>query len=456
MGVRVEGYREKAIDLLESASVSVGDRIKVEKDDQSIEGILMPRTEGGAPDRVVLKLDNGYNVGIKVTENTKIDKLEEGGEPEMGGKELEISVDPKKPDVTIIGTGGTVASRIDYRTGAVHPEFSPSEIYNSAPKTTEIANIRTKTVCNVLSENMNPELWSKIGNMIARELNEKKVDGIVIAHGTDTMGYTASALSFMLQDLSKPVVLVGSQRSSDRPSSDATTNLTGAVSVATSDLGEVCVVMHGSSEDEYCLIHRGVKVRKCHTSRRDAFQTINDIPLGMVTDSEVKFLHERRRRKEKEGVKVKDGFEEKVAVIKVFPNIQSELIEGLLDRGYKGIVLEGTGLGHTPKSLYPSLERANDVGIPVAMTSQCIWGRTNMRVYSSGRDLLDLGVFSLGDMLPETAYVKMMWALDKTQERDEVKSIMKKNLAGEITTRTRPDVFLKPKLPGNDHERSGL
>ncbi|KXA95780.1 glutamyl-tRNA amidotransferase [candidate division MSBL1 archaeon SCGC-AAA259E19] len=441
----MKGYRDEAKDFLESASISIGDRIRIEKNGQCTQGLLMPRTEGGASNHVVLKLDNGYNIGIKVTENTKIEKLEEGREPTMGGGESEITPDPEKPDVTIIGTGGTVASKIDYRTGAVHPEFSPSEIYNSAPKTTEIANIRTETVCNVLSENMNPELWSKIGRAVGRELKEGEADGVVIAHGTDTMGYTASALSFMLQNPPKPVVLVGSQRSSDRPSSDATMNLTGAVSAAISDLGEVCVVMHGSSEDEFCLIHRGVKVRKCHTSRRDAFQTINDVPLGIIRDSEVEFLREKKGRNEDEGVEVKDGFEEKVALIKVFPGINPEVIEGLVDKGYKGIVLEGTGLGHVPQPLYPSLERASDLDVPVAMTSQCIWGRTNLRVYSTGRDLLDLGVFSLGDMLPETAYVKMMWVLDKTQNKGEVKSLMKENLAGEITPETRPDVFLKPK-----------
>lgn len=442
----MKGYQKRTKDLLESASVSIGDRIKVERGTQSFEGLLMPRTEGGAPDHIALKLDSGYNTGIKVTEDTKIRKLEEGKEPEMGKREAKVEPDPENPDVTIIGTGGTVASRIDYRTGAVHPAFSASEIYNSAPKIAKIANIKTNTACNVLSENMTPQLWSEIGNTVARELNEG-ADGVVVAHGTDTMGYTASALSFILKNLSKPVVLVGSQRSSDRPSSDAVLNLTGAVSAATSDLGEVCVVMHSSPEDESCLIHRGTKVRKCHTSRRDAFQSINASPLGRVRDEEVEFFGERKRRENGERVEVEDGFEERVALVKVFPNMQSGAIESLLDDGYKGIVLEGTGLGHVPKSLYPGIEKATEQEVPVAMTSQCIWGRTNMRVYSTGRDLLDLGVFSVGDMLPETAYIKMMWILDKTQDMEEVESLMKKNLAWEISSRGRADVFLKPELP---------
>lgn len=439
-------YKGKINDLLKSISASVGDKIRVNKEDQTFEGLLMPRTERGVPGHIVLKLDSGYNIGIEVTDNTEIEKLKEGKEPELGKTSQEIEPNPEKPDVTIIGTGGTVASRIDYRTGAVHPEFSASEIYSSAPEIAEIANINTTTACNVLSENMTPKLWTEIANTVAEELNEG-ADGAVIAHGTDTMGYTASALSFILKNLTKPVVLVGSQRSSDRPSSDAALNLVGAISAATSDLAEVCVTMHGSIEDEFSLIHRGTKVRKCHTSRRDAFQSVNVAPLGKVTNSGVEFFQSRKRREKGGKVEVESGFEERVALVKISPNVQADIIEGLLDKNYRGLILEGTGLGHVPKSLYSGIENAIEQGVPVAMTSQCIWGRTNMRVYSTGRDLLDLGVFPLENMLPETAYVKMMWVLDKTQDMEEVKRLMRKNIAREIAPRSEAGIFLKPNLP---------
>ncbi len=445
----MKGYEGKAKKLLDSTDASVGDRIKVKKGKQEFEGLLMPRTEGGPESHIVLKLDNGYNMGIKAEGDLKVEKIKEGKEPEIGRGGEGIEPEEDKPDIVILGTGGTVASRIDYRTGAVHPAFSASEIYNTAPEIADIANIKTETVCNVLSENMNPELWNEIGNSVAEVLNSG-ADGAVIAHGTDTMGYTASALSFMLKNLSKPVVLVGSQRSSDRPSSDASLNLTGAVTAAASDLSEVGVVMHGSTEDDFCFIHRGVKVRKCHTSRRDTFQSINEMPIGMVKDQEVEFFQERERRKEDVEVEVEDGFEEKVALVKIYPGIQSDRIDNLVDGGYKGIILEGTGLGHTPETLYSGIERAVENDIPVGMSSQCLWGRTNMRVYSTGRDLLDLGVFSVEDMLPETAYVKMMWILDKTQDRYEVESLMKKNIAGEISSRTKVEPFLKPKTPKED------
>lgn len=441
----MKGYKNDAKKLLESVSAKAGDRIKIEKENQEFEGLLMPRTRGGSGEHLVLKLDNGYNIGIKATPETEIEKISEGKEPQIEKSGREIEPDPEKPDVSIIGTGGTVASKIDYRTGAVHPAFSAGEIYNSAPEIAEIANIHAETACNVLSENMNPKLWCEIAEKTAEELRSG-AEGVVIAHGTDTMGYTASALSFMFRDLSKPIVLVGSQRSSDRPSSDAALNLIGAVSAAVSDLGEVCVVMHGSTNDDFCLIHRGTKVRKCHTSRRDAFQSINHHPLGRVRNGEVEFFGDKRNRGDDE-FELKKGFEEKVALLKVYPGIQSEVIENLIDEGYKGIVLEGTGLGHTPESLQGGVKKAVEEEIPVAMTSQCLWGRTNMRVYSTGRDLLELGVLPLGDMLPETAYVKMMWVLNRTKDIEEVKSLMKRNLAGEITSRTRADSFLDPNIP---------
>ncbi|KXB02764.1 glutamyl-tRNA amidotransferase [candidate division MSBL1 archaeon SCGC-AAA261D19] len=439
------GYRGKARELLESKSISVGDRVKIRKKGRTYEGLLMPRIELGDPNHLVVKLDSGYNVGVKVEEALEIAKMKGGKAPKMRMPPLKFERDPDKPNITIVGTGGTVASRVDYRTGAVHPAFSAQEIYNAVPELVDMANIKAVTACNVLSENMTPKLWAKVGETVADELNGE-ASGVVIAHGTDTMGYTAAALSFMLQDLSKPVVLVGSQRSSDRPSSDATLNLIGAVAAAGADMAGVCGVMHGSTEDKYCLIHRGTKMRKCHTSRRDAFQSVNVLPLGMIRNGKLELFQDVKRRSDAE-VKVDSKFEEKVALIKTFPNIQSVVVEDLLDRGYRGIVLEGTGLGHVPESLYSGIKRAKKEGVPVVMTSQCIWGRVNMRVYSTGRDLLELDVISGGDMLPETAYVKLMWVLGHTQNFEEVRGLMRKNLAGELTSRTRPDTFMKSFLP---------
>ncbi len=441
----MSGYRGKVQQLLRAASVEVGDRVRVEKAGSVYEGVLMPRTELGDPNHIVLKLASGYNLGIKLGKGAKLVKLEKGKPPRLGIPPLKIKRDPSKPDVSIVGTGGTIASRVDYRTGAVYPAFTPEEIYSAVPELANLANIRVIEACNVFSEHMTPELWVKVGKAIAKELNAG-ARGVVVAHGTDTMGYTAAALSFMLKDLFRPVVLVGSQRSSDRPSSDAALNLIGAVTVAgKSDIAEVCVVMHGSTEDDFCLIHRGTKVRKCHTSRRDTFQTINDIPIGMVRGGELKlFRDDYNRAKPKGRVKVDGKFESRVALLKVTPGMPSSVIEGMLKARDKGIVLEGTGLGHVPESLFEGIKFAVSKGVPVVMTSQCLWGRIDMKVYSTGRDLLQLGVIPAEDMLPETAYVKLMWVLAHAKGVEEVSKLMRTNLAGEITPRTRPDVFLKP------------
>lgn len=443
--MKMSGYRGKAQSLLKVASVNVGDRVRVESGDKVYEGVLMPRTELGDDEHVVVKLSNGYNVGVNVGDRAKVELLERGQPPKLAVPKIDVIPDPAKPNITIIGTGGTIASRVDYRTGAVYPALTAEDIYNTVPEVAEIANVKVVEVCSVFSEHMTPNIWVKIAKAVAREINAG-ASGVVIAHGTDTMGYTAAALSFMLKGLFRPVVLVGSQRSSDRPSSDASMNLLSAITVAArSDIAEVMVVMHGATDDDFCLIHRGTKVRKCHTSRRDTFQSINDIPLGMVKGRELKFFREDYNRTSPSGkVRVLGKFQPMVALLKVTPGMPSSVIQGMLKAKDRGIVLEGTGLGHVPESLFKGIKLATSKRVPVVMTSQCLWGRVDMKVYSTGRDLLQAGVIPCEDMLPEVAWVKLMWVLGHTKDQKKVSELMRKNLAGEITPRTRPDVFLKP------------
>ncbi|MGC8816519.1 MAG: Glu-tRNA(Gln) amidotransferase subunit GatD [Candidatus Hadarchaeum sp.] len=439
------GYRGEVQRILRAASVKVGDKIKAVSRGRTYVGVLMPRTELGDPDHLVLKLDNGYNIGVKVGRSTKVALLESRELPKLAVPKPAVVPDASKPRVTIVGTGGTIASRVDYRTGAVYPAFTAEDIYNAVPEIAEIANVKVVQACNVFSEHMIPELWAKVARIVAKEINDGAT-GVVVAHGTDTMGYTAAALSFMLQGLFRPVVLVGSQRSSDRPSSDAALNLISAVAVAAkSDIAEVTVVMHGSTEDDHCLIHRGTKVRKCHTSRRDAFQSINDIPLGMVREGQIVMFRDDYRRAGSAGrVRVQDRLEKRVALVKTTPGLPASVIKGIIASGDRGIVLEGTGLGHVPQTLFEGIELAQRRKIPVVMTSQCLWGRVDMNVYSTGRELLQLGVIPAEDMLPEVAWVKLMWVLGRTRDLERVARLMRQNLAGEITPRTRPDAFLKP------------
>jgi glutamyl-tRNA(Gln) amidotransferase subunit D len=244
-----------------------------------------------------------------------------------------------------------------------------------------------------------------------------------------------------LQNLPVPVILVGSQRSADRPSSDSATNLIGAVTAAAkAPLAEVTVAFHETLSDTTIALHRGTKVRKCHTSRRDTFKSVNASPLATVQNQKVTMLTtDYRKRNPANRLELKPSFDDKVALIKFHPGIDSSLIDWHVEKRYKGIVLEGTGLGHVGKRLYDALKNAVKNDVVVGMASQCVWGRIDMNVYDSGRDLLSLGVIPLEDMLAETALVKLMWIFGQTQSVDETKRLLIMNIAGEFSPRTLPE-----------------
>jgi len=416
-----------------------GDRIRIKKKGDSgvvvYEGVVMPT----ATRNVVIKLDSGYNIGIR-QENTEIEVIERGGrlKTEKEAKEGAVKGEETRkrevkeglPALSILSTGGTIASKVDYRTGAVSPQFSTEDILEAIPELGQIANIKGKVIYSILSENMRAEYWRKLAAEVYNEI-KNGAEGIIVTHGTDTMGYTAAALSFMVQT-PVPVVLVGSQRSSDRPSSDAAMNTICAAKVACSDLAEVVVVMHGSTSDNFCLIHRGTKVRKMHTSARDAFQSINDTPIGKViydaTDINkirFEFFSAYTKRGENE-LELSDKLEDKCCLIKFYPGADPAILDFFIaQQGYKGIVLEGTGLGHVSAEWIPGVARAIKQGIPVVMTSQCLYGTICDRVYDTGRDLLRAGIIEGEDMLPETALVKLMWVLGQTSDMEEVRRLMR-------------------------------
>ncbi len=416
-----------------------GDRIRIKKKSDSgvvvYEGVVMPT----ATRNVVIKLDSGYNIGIR-QENMEIEVIERGGrlKTEKEAKEGAVKGEETRkrevkeglPALSILSTGGTIASKVDYRTGAVSPQFSTEDILEAIPELGQIANIKGKVIYSILSENMRAEYWRKLAAEVYNEI-KNGAEGIIVTHGTDTMGYTAAALSFMVQT-PVPVVLVGSQRSSDRPSSDAAMNTICAAKVACSDLAEVVVVMHGSTSDNFCLIHRGTKVRKMHTSARDAFQSINDTPIGKViydaTDINkirFEFFSAYTKRGENE-LELSDKLEDKCCLIKFYPGADPAILDFFIaQQGYKGIVLEGTGLGHVSAEWIPGVARAIKQGIPVVMTSQCLYGTICDRVYDTGRDLLRAGIIEGEDMLPETALVKLMWVLGQTSDMEEVRRLMR-------------------------------
>jgi glutamyl-tRNA(Gln) amidotransferase subunit D len=439
------GYSGEALEILRKAEVEIGDKIRVSKKGKAYEGILIPRSEYGDERHVVVKLKSGYNIGVRVTAETRIEKIGVGAKPAFALPPLPTQ-NPKLPKVIIVSTGGTIASRVDYRTGAVRPALSASDLYSVVPELAGIARVDTQILFSLFSENITPEHWTQISNTIAEQIN-RGVDGVVIPHGTDTLGYTAAALSFALQNLPVPIVLVGSQRSADRPSSDAATNLIGAVTAATkAPFAEVTVAFHETPSDTTIMLHRGTKVRKCHTSRRDTFKSVNASPLAKIADHEITMLtKDYKNRDPAKKLILKPRFDEKVALLKFHPGMNPSLLDWHVQKGFKGIILEGTGLGHVSKYLFEAVRNAVQRSVIVAMTSQCIWGRVNMNVYDCGRDLLALGVIPLEDMIPETALVKLMWILGQTQNVDEAKKLLRMNIVGEFSPRTLLDRI------GNEH-----
>ena len=426
------GYRGKVLELIKSQNLQVGDRVQVEKGGEKFVGVLMPRSELEDDRHVVIKLDDGYNLGLSI-ESLAVTKVNQEA-PKPAAPTTQLKARQDLPKVSIISTGGTIASRVDYKTGAVSPALTAADLYQSVPELGEMANIKTEILLSLLSENIEPANWSSMARAVAAHIKDG-AQGVVITHGTDTMGYTAAALSFALRSLPVPVVLVGSQRSSDRPSSDATLNLKGAVQVAAAaPFAEVCVLMHRGSGDEALSIHRGTRVRKLHTSRRDAFRSVNAQPIGELKDGKITVHGGARERGG--SLDVKPTFDEDVVLIKSYPGVPTDFFDPIIHRGFHGIVLEGTGLGHVPNSLFSQIKRATEAGLAVVMTSQCLNGRVNMNVYSTGRELLKLGVIPAEDMLPETALVKLMWVLGQTTDPKKVREMFLQNMAGEISQRS--------------------
>ena len=409
--------------------VKAGDWVKIVRGTTTYEGVLMP----SVTENVVIKLDNGYNMGFD-PKRTQIQLIKKPEKIKVKAKP-HIHQSEDLPLVSILSTGGTIASRVDYRTGAVTSQFTAEDILRIIPELSTIAQYNSHVVYTILSENMRPEYWIKLAHAVHDEI-KSGAEGVIITHGTDTMMYTATALSFMMQT-PVPVVLVGSQRSADRPSSDNAMNAISAATVATSDIGEVCIVMHATTSDETCYIHRGTKVRKMHTSRRDAFQSINTEPIATINypDQKITILTDYTKRGEKT-LSLKAKLEPKVGLIKYTPGASIDVIDHYIKNNYKGIVIEGTGLGHVGTEWIPRIKDATEKNIPVVITSQCLSGRICNRVYDTGRDMLAAGIIEGEDMLPEVALVKLMWTLAQTQKPEEIRKIMTTNIAGEITPST--------------------
>ncbi|WP_318568941.1 Glu-tRNA(Gln) amidotransferase subunit GatD [Salinigranum marinum] len=412
-----------------------GDRVRVTRAGVTDEGVLLPSS---TPETLVVKLDGGYNVGVS-RDDSDVEVLERGvydiESAQDGDTSSEIEFDDDLPTVSLISTGGTIASTVDYRTGAVTAQFTAEDVLRAVPDLAGRANYRGRVVANILSENMDPGIWQELARAIHEEI-DAGADGVVVMHGTDTMQFSATAMALML-DTPVPIVFTGSQRSADRPSSDNVMNAVCAVEAAKSDCAEVLICMHASQSDTACALHRGTRVRKNHTSRRDAFETVGARPLGEVDyeTEEIEWRHSYVERGDRD-LALHDDLNEDVDLLKFTPGMDLDRYADFLrSADLDGLVVEGTGLGHVHTDFIPVLADLVDDGTVVAMTSQCLSGRVCDRVYDTGRDLLDAGVVEAGDTLPGTAKVKLMWAL---ANHPDPAAAMGEDLVGELQARSVP------------------
>ena len=425
----LKGYKAKSFEYLQQKDVNVGDSIKVISD-LTYTGILMPRYETSEDSHIVLKLKSGYNIGIELDEIKDIEKI--SSPEEVTIEENVKKADSALPKILLLSTGGTIASKVDYRTGAVTPALTAADLNDAVPEIAKIANIDAEVLFSEYSENLQPEHWVETAKKI-QSVVDLDYKGVIVAHGTDTMHYSSAFLSFALSGLKIPVVFVGSQRSSDRPSSDAASNLIAATRfIAQTDVNGIYVVMHHNESDETISCHLGTRVRKNHTSKRSAFETIGNDPAFLILDEKI-IKNYRDEFFENQSFNPKLGIDTRVALVKYHPGYEPRQIEALIDLGFKAIIFEGTGLGHVGKTMYDVIEKASTKGLFLGMTSQCIDGRVRMTVYESGRDLLELGITPLENMIPEVALVKTMWALGNSEDNDGLKKLLLENIASEFS-----------------------
>ena len=415
-----------------SSHASEGDSVRLRAGGKEHSGILMPHHDFSHPDVIVIKLKSGYNIGIMVDDSSEL-KVEVKAQQRTAKAKAPSKVSDL-PVISFLGTGGTIASYVDYRTGAVHPALKAEELVATVPELTEICQMRSKVVFSIFSENMDVAHWQELATAVADELNSG-AEGVIVPHGTDTLGFTSAALSFMLGDVPRPVVLVGAQRSSDRPSSDSYGNLLSAARFcANADAAEVFVLMHGETSDTCAHVHRGTKVRKMHASRRDAFQSMNASPVAVLDLNGGLKMMSSCHGKSDVKVIADTRMEPKVGLLHFYPGLSSEAVSRFA-KGLRGLVIAGTGLGHVSKDLVKGLKELVSQGTAVVMTTQCLEGRVNLNVYDTGRDLLSAGIIPGEDMLPETALVKLMWVLGRTGDPDEVRKLMLTDLRGELSER---------------------
>lgn len=447
-------YTGAAKEVLDRYDVGPGDLVRIEilyprqihldQDSvQVLDCILLDRGSRSRDENIILKLENGYNLSINSGNINNITLLRRAHKGK-GHKRMGENNGGNRVKVAVIGTGGTIASTVDYRTGAVHPAMTADDLSEAVPDLMNICDPQTSIASSILSEDVTTAHWDMYSKEVEKAFSSG-VKGVVIAHGTDTLASTSAALSFTLRDPPGPVVLVGSQRSSDRPSSDARMNLEHSCILASSGLtGAVYVVMHASLDDGASLIHLGTRVRKMHSTRRDAFMSINRPPVGIIDKSGIRLISPPPARSG--NFRIITGFNEKVLLLSSQVSDLSPLMDVVMDH-YSALVIAGSGMGHLSSRYLDRISEITGKGIPVVMTTDCLNGSTDLDVYSTGRDLRDAGVIPAGDMLPHVAHIKSMWVLERIKGSPRKDMLQKftelflEDLAGETACRRTIDSF---------------
>ena len=417
-----------------------GDYVEVHLMKYIYEGILLetPESDKGI---ILLKLDSGYNIGFSKKDVLEIKLIKKKSSEKE--KEIILKKESSKPNIAMIITGGTIAARLNPKKGGVDWLTSPEDLFKFYPNLFEKVNVSKVEIPFMKgSANMNSKDWKKLAKVTEKLLNDNNIQGVIITHGTDTLHYTGAALSFFLKDLNKPVVLTYSQRSIDRASSDADLNLQCAALAAISDIAEVMIVGHASTNDDFCYAMPGTKTRKLHTSRRDAFKIINSKPFAKIFPDRIERISDYKMRK-KGQVKIDAKFEDKVALVKFYPGQSPDILDYYVKKGYRGVVIEMLGLGHvaTKDSKIGWTNKLKEVqkkGLVVCAVPQTIYGRLDPLVYSYARELLETGIIYLEDMLSETALIKLGWVLGHSEWAKDPKIVREKmleNFVGELNDR---------------------
>jgi len=338
-----------------------------------------------------------------------------------------LIVPKQKPKVLVIGTGGAISAK-PVKGKWVYGEIPIQELISTTKRISEHFDVTATNVFRMDSSDMKPENWLTLANTIYYKMNE--YDGIVVTIGTDTLAYAATAISFLIQNNNIPIVFTGSKIDSTQLKSDARINLRDAITVAgLSDIAETVIVFNGR-------IMRANRAKKVNASEIGAFRSFENPELGKIEQ----FIHLKGeyRKRSKSKPALYNKLENLVATIKIYPGFDGNRVRSLVDYPVKGLVLEGFGLGNIPlldNELKEGIKYANKKNVPIVIASNCELGEYWQYIYEAeiGTRLKGMKVIPVYDMLPETAYVKLMWVLGQAQDFEEIKKMMQRPYCGEVS-----------------------